>query len=210
MSMLREWSSFSDSNIILEYKEQPNGSRDCYLKGIAIQADRRNLNERVYPLNEITAAVHNMADRIRKGESILCECDHPESLTINLDRVAGMITDVWMEGSNGMATIKLLPTIQGENIRRMLENGVRLGVSSRGSGDVDHNGYISNFEIVTVDIVAQPSAPEAYPKAVFESLFKKTGLKDGGESPTKSVLTEHKVSSSVENELFEFFKKLKH
>lgn len=207
--MLREWSSFSDSNIILEYKEQPNGSKDCYLKGIAIQADRRNLNERVYPLNEITSAVNNMADRIRKGESILCECDHPESLTINLDRVAGMITDVWMEGSNGMATIKLLPTIQGENIRRMLENGVRLGVSSRGSGDVDHNGYISNFEIVTVDIVAQPSAPEAYPKAVFESLFKKTGLKDDGSSPTKSVLTENKVSSSVENELFEFFKKLK-
>lgn len=208
MSMLREWSSFSDSNIILEYKEQPNGSKDCYLKGIAIQADRRNLNERVYPLNEITSAVNNMADRIRKGESILCECDHPESLTINLDRVAGMITDVWMEGSNGMATIKLLPTIQGENIRRMLENGVRLGVSSRGSGDVDHNGYISNFEIVTVDIVAQPSAPEAYPKAVFESLFKKTGLTEAG-SPSKTVLTEHKASSSVENELLDFFKNLK-
>lgn len=207
MSMLREWSSFADSNIILEYKENPNvlGAKDCYLRGIAIQADRRNLNERVYPLTEISEAVGNMALRLKKGESILCECDHPDSLTINLDRVAGMITEVWMEGANGMATIKLLPTIQGENIRRMLENGVKLGVSSRGSGDVDHRGYVSNFEIVTVDIVAQPSAPEAYPKAVFESLFKPTGLTV--DAPKK--ITKTMISESLEDEIHSFFKDLK-
>ena len=133
MSMLREWSSFNDSKIVLEYKEdQMTGRKNCYLKGIAIQADRRNLNERVYPFAEIAKAVNNMAERIARGESILCECDHPETLTVNLDRVVGMITSVWMEGANGMATIMLLDTTLGKDIRTMIESGVKLGVSSRG------------------------------------------------------------------------------
>lgn len=205
MSMLREWSSFNDSKVVLEYQDSKNGEKDCYLKGIAIQAERRNLNERVYPLDEIQSAVQNMADRLARGESILCECDHPDSLTINLDRVAGMITKVWMEGNNGMAIIKLLPTDHGKNLRTLLENGVRLGVSSRGSGDVDHNGVISNFDIVTVDIVAQPSAPEAYPQAVFESLFNKKGLCVEGVEQTHRKTQ----NSTVESEVLDFFKSLK-
>lgn len=207
MNMIREWSSFNDSNIVLEYQENKlTGSKDCYLRGITIQADKRNLNERIYPHNEIANAVNNMAERLRRGESILCECDHPETLTINLDRVAAMITKVWMEGSNGMAEIKMLPTAQGENIRRMLEAGVKLGVSSRGSGNVDHNGIVSDFEIVTIDIVAQPSAPEAYPKAVFESLFNPTG---SSTSTGKRSVSESKQASTVDNEIHDFFKKLK-
>ena len=102
-SMIREWSSFNDSKVVLEHRDNGFGGRDCYLRGIAIQADQRNLNERIYPLSEITRAVNNMNQRLAKGESILVECDHPETLTINLDRVAAMITKVWMEGANGMA-----------------------------------------------------------------------------------------------------------
>lgn len=208
MSMLREWSSFNDSNIILEYKEdQMTGRKNCYLKGIAIQADRRNLNERVYPFAEIAKAVRNMAERISKGESILCECDHPETLTVNLDRVVGMITSVWMEGANGMATIMLLDTTLGKDIRTMIEHGVKLGVSSRGSGNVDHNGVVSDFEIVTIDIVAQPSAPDAYPQAVFESL----NSKYGAPLTDKTRVFESSKSSvgKVENEIHQFFKNLK-
>lgn len=204
MNIIREWSSFNDSNIVLEYHDNKLGGKDCYLRGIAIQADRRNLNERIYPHTEIAKAVQLMAERINKGDSILCECDHPETLTINLDRVAAMITKVWMEGSNGMAEIKLLPTAQGENIRRMLENGVKLGVSSRGSGNVDHNGVVSDFEIVTIDIVAQPSAPEAYPTAVFESLMSKYGTPL---SEKKSL--KESFSNTIENEIHDFFKKFK-
>lgn len=202
--MLREWSSFNDSKIVLEYQNNPNtGAKDCYLNGIAIQADRRNLNERVYPYAEIAKAVQNMQHKLENGESILCECDHPESLTINLDRVAGMITKVWMEGTNGMAVIKLLPTTQGENIRRMLESGVKLGVSSRGTGSVDNRGMVSDFEIITIDIVAQPSAPDAYPKAVFESLYNKTGLAVMESTSTASS------TNNVESEILDFFKELK-
>ncbi len=206
MSMIREWSSFKDSNIVLEYVENGRGSKDCHLRGIAIQAEKRNHNERVYPQHEIEQAVMQMNQKLEKGESILCECDHPETLSINLERVAGMITKVWMEGNNGMADIKLLPTAMGENIRRMLESGVKLGVSSRGSGDVDFNGVVSNFEIVTIDIVAQPSAPEAYPTVVFESLYRKSG-----HSMQESVASPALKSSNIgtENEIANFFRNLR-
>lgn len=205
MSMIREWSSFNDSQIVMEHRDNGQGGRDCYLRGIAIQADQRNLNERIYPLAEISKAVNNMAQRLAKGESILVECDHPETLTINLDRVAAMITKVWMEGSNGMAEIRLLDTAHGQNIRKMLEAGVKLGVSSRGSGNVDYNGIVSDFEIITIDIVAQPSAPEAYPTAVFESLMSKYGSPCNG--PKK--IAESKSVNNLDSEIYDFFKKLK-
>lgn len=207
--MLREWSSFNDSKIVLEYQNNPNtGAKECYLNGIAIQADRRNLNERVYPYAEIAKAVQVMQEKLERGDSILCECDHPESLTINLDRVAGMITKVWMEGTNGMAVIKLLPTVQGDNIRRMLESGVKLGVSSRGTGSVDNRGMVSDFEIITIDIVAQPSAPDAYPKAVFESLYNKTGLAVDNKSTLKESPSSTASTKNVETEILDFFKEL--
>lgn len=206
-SMLREWSSFKDSNVIVEYKENAvSGVKDCYLKGIMIQADTRNLNERVYPLHEIQGAVLRMKEKLAQGKSILCECDHPETLTINLDRVAGMITDVWMEGNNGYGVIKLFPNPMGSNLRIMLESGAKLGVSSRGSGNVDHDGIVSDFEIVTVDIVAEPSAPDAYPEVVFESLYKPTGHIMG---ESKSPKQNNKANNSLENQILGFFKDLK-
>jgi hypothetical protein len=83
-----------------------------------------------------------------------------------------MITNMWMDGPNGFGKLKILPTPMGQLVKTMLESGVKLGVSSRGSGNVDDaNGRVSDFEIVTVDIVAQPSAPNAYPKAIYENLM---------------------------------------
>jgi len=83
-----------------------------------------------------------------------------------------MITQMWMDGANGFGKLKILPTPMGQLVRTMLESGVKLGVSSRGSGNVnDYDGKVSDFEIVTVDIVAQPSAPNAYPKAIYEGMM---------------------------------------
>jgi hypothetical protein len=83
-----------------------------------------------------------------------------------------MITEMYMDGPNGFGTLKILPTPMGQLVKTMLENGVKLGVSSRGSGNVNEaNGHVSDFEIITVDVVAQPSAPQAYPKAIYESLM---------------------------------------
>jgi hypothetical protein len=142
------------------------------MRGIFIQGGVKNANERVYPVPEIEQAVVTLNEQIRSGNSVLGEIDHPDDLKINLDRVSHIITEMWMDGANGFGKLKIIPTPMGQLAATMLENGVKLGVSSRGSGNVDEaTGKVSDFEIVTVDIVAQPSAPNAYPKAIYESLM---------------------------------------
>ena len=151
--------------------------KNLYMKGICIQGGVRNANQRVYPVPEIAKAVKTLNDQISGGYSVLGEVDHPQDLRINLDRVSHMITEMWMDGPNGYGKLKILPTPMGQLIRTMLESGVKLGVSSRGSGNVQDNGsgQVSDFEIVTVDIVAQPSAPGAYPTVVYEHLMNNRG-----------------------------------
>ena len=170
MMNLRENLSFDQANIVLE---NANEGKDLYMKGICIQGGVRNANQRVYPVNEIGRAVKTLSDQIAGGYSVLGEVDHPEGLTVNLDRVSHMINEVWMDGPNGYGKMKILPTPMGQLVRTMLENGVKLGVSSRGSGNVseDGNGEVSDFEIITVDVVAQPSAPGAYPTPIYEHLM---------------------------------------
>ena len=149
-----------------------NEGKDLYMKGIFIEGGVKNANQRVYPANEIARAVGNLNEQISKGYSVLGEVDHPTNLRINLDRVSHMISEMWMDGPNGFGKLKILPTPMGQIVRSMLDAGVKLGVSSRGDGNVDEStGQVSDFNIVTVDIVAQPSAPNAYPKAIYESLL---------------------------------------
>ena len=82
-----------------------------------------------------------------------------------------MIENIQMQGSNGIGKLKLLPTPMGNICTTLIESGVKLGVSSRGSGNVTESGKVSDFEIVTVDIVANPSAPQAYPDPIYEQLM---------------------------------------
>lgn len=146
--------------------------KDLFMKGIFIQGDVRNHNQRVYPLGEIRKAVDSINALIKEDVPVCGELDHPADLKINLDRVSHVITGMWLEGANGYGKLKILPTPMGNIIRSILESNVKLGVSSRGSGNVNEStGYVSDFEIITVDVVAQPSAPQAYPKAVYESLL---------------------------------------
>ena len=171
-NLLREHLTFDQANMVVESTDNANGGKDLYMKGIVIQGGVRNANQRVYPVNEIGRAVKTLNDQISGGYSVLGEVDHPEGLNVNLDRVCHMITDMWMDGPNGYGKLKVLPTPMGQLVRTMLESGVKLGVSSRGSGNVNEgSGHVSDFEIVTVDIVAQPSAPSAYPTAVYEGLL---------------------------------------
>ena len=150
--------------------------KNLYMKGIFIQGGVKNHNERVYPVNEIEKAVSNLNEQIKGGYSVLGEVDHPDDLKINLDRVSHMIIDMWMDGPNGFGKLKVLPTPMGVLVTTMLESGVKLGVSSRGSGNVSEgDGRVSDFEIVTVDVVAQPSAPNAYPTAIYEGLMNMKG-----------------------------------
>jgi hypothetical protein len=172
---LQEHLTFDQAKIVIEGDSKDG--KNLFMKGICIQGGVKNANQRVYPVNEIAKAVKTLNDQITGGYSVLGEVDHPQDLKINLDRVSHMITEMWMDGPNGFGKLKILPTPMGQLITTMLESGVKLGVSSRGSGNVreDGSGQVSDFEIVTVDVVAQPSAPGAYPTAIYEHLMNTKG-----------------------------------
>ena len=173
MNFLTENLSFDQAHM---ETVRANEGKDLYMKGIFIEGDVENANKRKYPRHEIARAVQNLNEQISKGYSVLGEVDHPTNLRINLDRVSHMITEMWLDGAKGCGKMKILPTPMGKIVSEMLNAGVKLGVSSRGSGDVNESsGTVSNFDIVTVDIVAQPSAPSAYPTAVYEGLMNMRG-----------------------------------
>jgi hypothetical protein len=169
--------TFDQAGLVVESTEDKNGGKSLYMKGICIQGGVKNANQRVYPVSEISRAVNTLNDQIKGGYSVLGEVDHPEGLNINLDRVSHMLSSMWMDGPNGHGKLKILPTPMGLLVKTMLESGVKLGVSSRGSGNVkeDGSGQVSDFEIITVDIVAQPSAPGAYPTPIYEHLLNTRG-----------------------------------
>ncbi len=167
--------SYDQAKIVLESEEDGKGGKSLHLNGICIQGDIRNANQRVYSSQEIGRAVKTLNEQIAGGYSVLGEVDHPQDLRINLDRVSHMITKMWMDGPNGYGKLKILPTPMGQLIQTMLESGVKLGVSSRGSGEVDGSGNVQGFEIITVDVVAQPSAPGAYPTPVYEHIMNNKG-----------------------------------
>jgi hypothetical protein len=205
MLYLKEHLTFDAAKIVVEGEE----GKDLYMKGICIQGGVKNANERVYPVNEIEQAVKTLNEQITTGYSVLGEVDHPDDLKINLDRVSHMITNMWMDGPNGFGKLKILPTPMGNLVRTMLESGVKLGVSSRGSGNVNEaNGHVSDFEIVTVDVVAQPSAPGAYPKAIYEGLM---NMKHGHNvlELARDAGSDNKVQRYLKSEITRLIKDLK-
>lgn len=172
---LYEYINPSSAAVTLE-SDESHGGKNLYMKGVFIEGGVRNANQRIYPINEIASAVKTLQNQINDHGGVLGELDHPSDLKINLDRVSHMISDMWMDGAKGCGKLKVLPTPMGNLVKAMLEAGVKLGVSSRGSGNVnDGNGHVSEFEIITVDVVAQPSAPNAYPTAIYEGLMNMRG-----------------------------------
>ena len=171
---LRENLTFNEARLQILHE---NEGKDLYMKGICIQGGIKNANQRTYPVQEIARATKTLNDQISSGYSVLGEVDHPDDLKINLDRVSHMITEMWMDGPNGYGKMKVLPTPMGQLVKTLLESGVKLGVSSRGSGNMSEygNGEVSDFEIITVDVVAQPSAPGAYPTPIYEHLMNTKG-----------------------------------
>ncbi len=209
MKTLREQLTFNQANIQVLEESDMSGGKNLYLKGICIEGNKRNANERVYPLHEISKAVNTINQQIKEGNSVLGEVDHPDDLKINLDRVCHSVEGMWMDGDAGCGKLKILPTPMGELIKTLLQSGVRLGVSSRGSGNVDdRTGHVSDFEIVTVDVVAQPSAPNAYPKAVYESMM---NMKYGHRllEIAKEAGQDNKVQRYLKSEVVKLIKELK-
>ena len=207
---LKEHLSFTQARVELLTEEAADGSgKTLYMKGICIEGGVKNANERVYPVHEIAKAVETINEQIKTGHSVLGEVDHPDDLKINLDRVSHMIEGMWMDGPCGYGKLKILPTPMGQLVKTMLDSGVKLGVSSRGSGNVnDSNGHVSDFEIVTVDVVAQPSAPHAYPTAIYEGLL---NMKHGHKilEMARDASTDNKVQRYLKSEVMKLIKDLK-
>jgi hypothetical protein len=145
-----------------------SGKKFLYLKGPFLEANRRNRNGRIYPTQEIHRVVQEMAQKIAEGGPIAGELDHPEGLNMNFDRLSHAITEIRMDGNFGVGVIKVADNPHGHQIRSAVELGIRVGVSSRGSGSVDHDGNVSDYSMVTIDAVLQPSA-NAYPTPVIEA-----------------------------------------
>ena len=206
MQVLSEHLTFDQARVVVE---SSNEGKDLYMKGICIQGNVKNANQRVYPTSEINKAVSKISDTIAGGQSVLGEVDHPEDLKINLDRVSHMLTNMYMEGNNGYGKLKILPTPMGKLVETMLQSGVKLGVSSRGSGNVDETtGNVSDFDIITVDVVAQPSAPNAYPTPIYESLL---NMKHGHKvlEVAKAVREDEKAQRHLKDGVIQLIKDLK-
>ena len=206
MNLLRETLTFDQAEIVTE---TANDGKDLYMKGICIQGGVENANKRIYPVTEISNAVKQLNDQVSSGNSVLGEVDHPDDLKINLDRVSHMIESMWMDGPNGFGKLKILPTPMGQLVKTMLESNVKLGVSSRGSGEVNEStGNVAGFEIVTVDVVAQPSAPNAYPKAIYEGLL---NMRNGHTvlEMAKEASGNAKVQKYLKDEVMRLIKDLK-
>lgn len=202
---LYEFISYDNANLIVE---STNGGKDMCMSGIFIQGDVRNQNQRVYPMREIGRAVQDVTEKLSNGMSVLGELDHPEELSINLDRVSHLITEMWMDRADGYGKLKLLDTPMGKIVKTLISSGAKLGVSSRGSGNVGDNGDVSDFEIVTVDIVAQPSAPDAYPRTIYESLY---NMKGGNQTYRLAEASIHDPSANkyLKKDIVSFIKDLK-
>jgi hypothetical protein len=209
MKTLRETLTFHQANMQVLEEADSSGGKSLYLKGICIEGDRKNANERIYPLYEIKRAVDAINKQITEGYSVMGEVDHPDDLKINLDRVCHTVENMWMEGHAGCGKLKILPTPMGNLIKTLLQSGVKLGVSSRGSGNVDdRTGHVSDFEIVTIDVVAQPSAPNAYPKAIYESMM---NMKYGHRllEIAKEAGQDNKVQKYLKGEVVKLIRELK-
>jgi len=154
--------------------EAKDGKKNVVIEGIFMQAESKNRNGRVYPRDVMENAVNKyVTEQVSRGRAV-GELNHPDGPTINLDKVSHRITELNWDGNNVMGKASVLDTPMGQIVKGLVEGGVQLGVSSRGMGTlVQKNGvnYVGNdFVLATVDIVQDPSAPQAFVNGIMEGV----------------------------------------
>ena len=160
-----------DIKFLVEKKE--GGGKNVFIEGIFAQYDKQNKNGRIYPSHIMEKEVGRYQEII-DAKRALGELGHPASPSINLDKVSHLITSLKMEGNNNVVgKAKILETPMGIIARNLIENGVQLGVSTRGLGSLKEKNGVNevqdDFHLATVDIVADPSAPDAFVQGIYES-----------------------------------------
>jgi len=163
----------NDLNYITEAKDK-NGKKQYMIEGIFMQAESKNRNGRIYPKNVMEKAVDKyMTEQVSKGRAV-GELNHPDGPTINLDKVSHKITELKWQGNDVVGKAQILNTPMGQIVEGLMDGGVRLGVSSRGMGSLVNRGgtnYVGeDFQLATVDIVQDPSAPGAFVDGIMEGV----------------------------------------
>ena len=169
MKLLIEKTNESDVNTIVE---ETNGKKNYCIEGIFMSADLKNRNGRVYPKQVMESAVNKYSGMIAENRA-MGELNHPDGPSINLDKVSHLITELRFNGNHVYGKAKLLETPMGNTARALMEGGVKLGVSSRGLGTLkESNGakvVQNDFMITAIDIVGDPSAPDAFVTGLYEN-----------------------------------------
>ena len=171
MKLIAEYTNHSLGYSIVEGK---NGKKNTFLEGIFMQAENKNKNGRVYTREVLTSAVDKFVnEQVITGRAV-GELNHPEGPSINLDKVSHRITELKWDGNNVMGKALILDTPCGQIVKGLVEGGVQLGVSSRGMGSLNmKNGvnYVKDdFLLNTIDIVQDPSAPNAFVNGIMEGV----------------------------------------
>jgi hypothetical protein len=171
MKLITEFKD-TDVQCIVERKE--DGSKNHIIEGIFAMAESKNRNGRIYPQAVMEKAVKKYVDDQVSKNRAVGELNHPDGPTVNLDKVSHLITDLKFEGNNVMGKARILDTPMGNIVKGLLEGGVQLGVSTRGMGSLEKRGnamYVKDdFMLNTVDIVQDPSAPEAFVNGIMEGV----------------------------------------
>ena len=171
---MRLISEYHDSNLQVITEKNKNGGKTYVIEGVFMQADKKNRNGRVYEKSILEGAVNKyVTEQVKTGRAV-GELNHPDGPTINLDKVSHKITELKFEGSDVIGKASILNTPMGKIVEGLLEGGVKLGVSSRGMGTLVNKQGASHvgkdFMLSTVDIVQDPSAPEAFVNGIMEGV----------------------------------------
>ena len=194
---------YDDFEILTE-----GNSKDMKIKGVFMQAETKNRNGRVYPLDVLQKEVARYNKELVETKRAFGELGHPEGPTVNLDRVSHMIEELVPEGKDIIGKAKILDTPNGKIVKELLNAGAKLGVSSRGMGTLEKRGqtnYVKDdFFLATAgDIVADPSAPKAFVEGIMEG---KEWIWDNGILKESEVAKIHRVASANKQaEAFEMF-----
>ena len=173
MKLISEFNDYAVEPVIVESNE--NGKKDYFIEGIFMQSEIKNRNGRIYPKEVIQKEVKRYNKEFVEQDRAFVELGHPEGPTINLDKVSHMITKLEEDGNNFVGRAKILSTPNGQIVKNLIDDGAKLGVSSRGLGSLESKGnaqYVKDdFQLATAgDIVADPSAPEAFVEGIMEGV----------------------------------------
>jgi len=168
MKLLREFVSFDAIEMISE-SDQNTGKKNYFLKGPFLEANVKNRNGRRYMQETLNREVKDFYETKIKTKRAMGELDHPPEPTINLERISHIITELYMDGNVGYGVAKLLNTPMGEIAKALVDDGIQLGMSTRGVGTLDDDLVKDDYKLITVDIVADPSAPTAFVEGVLEN-----------------------------------------